>query len=46
MVKTGATTKIERNNLHVTLSAFKVGDTGEAKIGTDGIALKVEAVGV
>ena len=45
VVKAGATTKIERNDLHTTLASFKVGDTGEAKIGADGIAVKIEAVG-
>jgi hypothetical protein len=39
-------TKIERNDLHVPLSAFQVGDRGEARYdATSMIASKVEAVG-
>lgn len=39
-------TKIERNDLHVLLSAFQVGDRGEARFdSTSMIASKVEAVG-
>ncbi|MBM3980989.1 MAG: hypothetical protein FJ304_12020 [Planctomycetes bacterium] len=37
--------KIERNDLHTTLAAFKVGDLGEALLGTTGLALKIEAYG-
>ena len=44
-VRTGPQTKIERNDAHTTLAAFKVGDRGEARIGADGIATKVEAIG-
>jgi Domain of unknown function (DUF5666) len=41
-----ATTKIERNDRHVSLSAFKVGDRGEALFNpTTRVASKVEAVG-
>ncbi len=41
-----ATTKIERNDRHVSLSAFKVGDRGEAVFNpTTKVASKVEAVG-
>lgn len=41
-----ATTKIERNDRHVSLSAFKVGDRGEAVFNsTTRVASKVEAVG-
>ena len=45
VVRIGPGTKVERNDLHTTLSAFKVNDFGEARIGSDGIAWKVEAVG-
>jgi hypothetical protein len=41
----GPLTKIERNDLHTSLDTFKVGDRGEARIGADGIATKIEAVG-
>ncbi len=37
-------TKIERNDAHTTLAAFQVGDFGEADVGTDGFATKIEAV--
>ncbi len=37
--------KIERNDIHVTLAAFRVGDLGEALLGTNGLALKIEASG-
>ena len=40
------TTKIERNDLHVTLAAFKVGDRGEARFDVNGVTLKIEAEGV
>jgi hypothetical protein len=43
LVRTGPSTKLEQNGVHVTLSAFQVGDRGEAEIGPDGIAVKVEA---
>ena len=46
VVKVGPTTKVERNGKHATLSAFKVGDAVEAKLGSDGVALEVEATGV
>ena len=39
-------TKIERNDLHVSLNAFQVGDRGEARFNaTSMLASKVEAVG-
>ena len=44
VVKATATTKIERNDAHTTLAAFQVGDFGEAKVGVDGFATKIEAV--
>lgn len=44
VVKVGPGTKIERNGVRVPLSAFKVGDRGQARI-TNGVATKVEAVG-
>lgn len=45
-VTVNAATKVERNDLHVALSAFKVGDRGEALFNTTTmIASKVEAVG-
>jgi hypothetical protein len=37
--------KVERNDLSSTLAAFRVGDRGEAILGTNGLALKVEAEG-
>lgn len=37
--------KVERNDLSTTLAAFRVGDRGEAILGTNGLALKVEAEG-
>ena len=44
-VRTNSKTKIERNSRETTLATFKVGDKVEARIGADGIATKVEAVG-
>ncbi len=44
LVRTNASTKIERNDNHTTLAAFQIGDFGEAEVGADGIASKVEAV--
>ena len=38
-------TNIERNDVHVALSAFRVGDRGEARYGDNLVAAKVEAVG-
>ncbi len=46
IVRSAATTKIERNNNHSTLAAFQVGDFGEATTGSDGFATKIEAVQV
>ncbi|VTS02533.1 hypothetical protein [Tuwongella immobilis] len=42
-VQTGPATEIERNDESVLLSVFQVGERGEALIGTDGIAIKLEA---
>jgi hypothetical protein len=45
-VQVTATTKIERNDRHVSLSAFQVGDRGEALFNpANRVATKVEAVG-
>jgi hypothetical protein len=44
-VSTTATTKIERNGVAVKLSAFKVGDRGQARYAAGGVATKVEATG-
>lgn len=38
-------TKVERNNIQTTLSAFRIGDFGEAKYNASALAYKVEAVG-
>lgn len=47
VVQTNAATKIERNGIHTVLSAFKVGDFGQARlIGSSNVASKVEARGV
>ena len=43
VVKVVAATKIERNGFHTTLSTFRIGDLGEAEIGSDGNAVKIEA---
>jgi RTX calcium-binding nonapeptide repeat (4 copies) len=40
-----STTKIERNDRHVALSAIRIGDRGEALYGNDLVAGKLEAVG-
>ncbi|QDU21290.1 FG-GAP-like repeat-containing protein [Urbifossiella limnaea] len=45
VVRTGPGTKVERNDADATLAAFRVNDFGQAKLGADGVALKVEAVG-
>jgi hypothetical protein len=37
--------KVERNDIETTLGAFRVGDFGQAVIGSNGLALKIEAVG-
>jgi hypothetical protein len=37
--------KVERNDVTATLAAFRIGDIGEAILGTNGLALKVEASG-
>lgn len=46
IVRAVATTKIERNDNHTSLAAFQVGDFGEAEVGSDGFATKIEAVQV
>lgn len=38
-------TKIERNDVHVSLSAIRIGDRGEARYGNDLVAAKLESVG-
>lgn len=45
VVKTGPGTRVERNDAHATLAAFRTGDAGQARLGSDGVALKVEATG-
>ena len=45
VVQAAGGTKIERNGVRVPLSAFKVGDRGQAIISANGIARKLEAVG-
>lgn len=42
-VTAAAGAEIERNDQHVTLSAFQIGDRGEALIRADGLAVKIEA---
>jgi Ca2+-binding RTX toxin-like protein len=46
VVTVKSTTKLERNDAHVTLAAFQVGDQAEAKCDTHKVALKLEAVSV
>ena len=46
LIQTGPGTEIERDDAHVALTAFRVGDRGEARVGADGIATKVEAESV
>ncbi|MBX9581339.1 MAG: FG-GAP-like repeat-containing protein [Gemmataceae bacterium] len=43
LIRTSPGTEIERDDIHVALSAFRVGDRGEARVGADGVAAKVEA---
>ncbi|MBP6771769.1 MAG: hypothetical protein KA154_02155 [Gemmatimonadaceae bacterium] len=46
VVLVDANTKIERNDLHVSLSAIKVGDRGQARIAAGAtVAYKVESTG-
>lgn len=46
VVLVDANTKIERNGFHVTLSAIKVGDRGQARIAAGAtVAYKVESTG-
>jgi Ca2+-binding RTX toxin-like protein len=45
-VTAGPNTKIERNDVEVTLAAFQVGDRGEAKFDTQGATIKLEAENV
>jgi hypothetical protein len=44
-VTAAAGAKIERNDIETTLAAFRVGDFGQAIVGADGLAVKVEAAG-
>jgi hypothetical protein len=44
VVNAVAGTKIERNNVETTLAAFVVGDSVEAKFGSNGLAIQIEAV--
>jgi hypothetical protein len=46
LIRLTATAKIERNDVETTLAAFQVGDFGQARLGSDGLAFKVEAVAV
>ena len=46
VVLVDASTKVERNDLHVSLSAIKVGDRGQARIAAGAsVAYKVESTG-
>lgn len=45
VIQTDSSTKIERNDRHVRLSAIQVGDKGEARLAASGIAVKLEAEG-
>ncbi len=45
-VQAGVGTKIERNNATATLATLVIGDTVEAKISANGIAIQIEAVSV
>ena len=45
-VVAGPNTKIERNDVHVTLAAFQVGDQAEARFDATGATVKLEAEGV
>lgn len=45
IVTATAATKIERNGLHVSLTAIQVGDRGEATYDTNFLASKIESVG-
>jgi hypothetical protein len=45
-VKVTAQTRLQRNDVHVSLAAFKVGDAAEARIdAATGQAVKLEAIG-
>ena len=44
-VTVAASAKIERNGAAASLAAFLVGDFGDAKLGADGVAVKIEAAG-
>ncbi len=46
VVRAVISTKIERNGVHTTLTAFQVGDFGEAVIGGDGFATKIQGTRV
>ena len=45
VVRVATNAKIERNEAETSLSAFRVNDFGEALIGSDGFAFKIEATG-
>jgi hypothetical protein len=45
VVRLGVQTKVERNDRETGLASLQVGDFGEARIGSDGLATKIEAVG-
>lgn len=46
VVVAGPTTKLERNGVRVPLSAFRLGDRGQAIAFPNGAATKIEAVGL
>lgn len=46
VVAVTAATKIERNDVHTTLAAFKIGDRVQALLAANGTATKVEATGL
>jgi hypothetical protein len=45
LIRLTTTAKVERNDIGTTLAAFKVGDFGQARLGSDGLAFKMEAIG-
>ncbi|MFO0938000.1 MAG: FG-GAP-like repeat-containing protein [Gemmataceae bacterium] len=45
-ISTNSSTKIQRNGSTTSLSTFKLGDRGDARIGANGLATKLEATGV
>jgi hypothetical protein len=44
-VTVGPSTQIERNDQHVSLDSFQVGDKAEAKFDSTGATIKLEAEG-